>query len=65
MRSNANLRILVADTLITWGPLSASSVNDNYASDGYRPRLVAGFRDTAASTISCGAQERPLLLSIS
>jgi len=64
MRSNANLRILIADTLITWGSLTVSSMNDNQA-DGHRPRLVAGFRDAAVSAVSCGAQERQLLLSIS
>ena len=66
MRSNANLRILIADTLITWGPLTVSSANDNQVSDGYRWRLAAGLRDVALSTISsAGARERQLLLSIS
>jgi hypothetical protein len=45
MRTNASLRILVADTLITWGPVTVSSVNDNAASDSHLWRLAAGLHD--------------------
>lgn len=45
MRTNASLRIRVANSLITWGPVAASSVNDNDLSDGSLWRLAAGLRE--------------------
>lgn len=55
MRTNASLRILVSDTLITWGPVAVSSANDNAASDSHLWRLAAGLRDVTVGVFRPGS----------
>lgn len=63
MRTNASLRIRVANSLISWGPLAVFSVNDNDLSDGSLWRLAAGLHDATVEPVNhASKRERRLLL---